>query len=318
MVLQQCSKRRVAACAVFASMLLTRPACRVLVVAPRMAGRSGSSRSLHRACEEGDRFASTRDEEPIFTDDEDDEDDEGMVDQDYEAQDDGSEEVAELLDVIHEILGMAKKIACEEPGIQEQAVQRQSSVNQLACERLLKTRLDFLPPLRTVQIGSSSVDGQGLFATRDMLEGQIMTFYPGDVLAYWHGNTSRPSKVTWDSHVPPELVESIQGDLGRLLSYELSDSSNDGFYSLIGHPELVDDPNYLGHMLNDGAQWHEDDSTEAYERASALSANAEFMCIHGCHYAVVASRRIDRGEEIFASYGLRYWRRHWKRWHDTP
>ena len=77
--------------------------------------------------------------------------------------------------------------------------------------------------------------------------------------------------------------------------------------SLVGDPTLVDDPAYLGHMLNDAMACQSISDLSSYAIATASHVNAAHKPLLGCHFASVTTRRVEAGSELFASYGPAYW-----------
>jgi len=130
-------------------------------------------------------------------------------------------------------------------------------------EVLLSSRLD-LPFLHRTTIGPSNIDGagRGLFAAEDIMDGEVITCYPGDVLmydvpsSYDDEDGCVESIALWGAHVPEQHVWDddavFDGTESQppLTSYVLS---VDDHYSVMGHPSLDDNPAYYGHFANDGA-----------------------------------------------------------------
>jgi len=171
--------------------------------------------------------------------------------------------------------------------------------------------------LRRVRLDTEgSVAGVGLFTARDVKAGELLTLYPGDVLAHLPSDA-----VVWGPHVNERLRCTDDDSFNALIDYGVS--VDDDNYSVIGHPELNHDSSYLGHFTNDACRWlpPEFDSLpeadgdfsdeEAYEAASQSRANAMHTDLaEGLHMATVATRDIQKGEEVFVSYGADYWFEH--------
>ena len=74
-------------------------------------------------------------------------------------------------------------------------------------KRLLRTRFQDLE-LDRCAVGKSAIHGRGLFATRDIAPGELVTLYPGDALLSWpDGDAASRSagceiKALFGSHVP--------------------------------------------------------------------------------------------------------------------
>jgi SET domain len=189
------------------------------------------------------------------------------------------------------------------------------------CEAMLRTRLPDLR-LNRCRVGPSTLGagaGRGLFASRDIRCGELVTLFPGDALLLW--NASRGVGdfgeggvgVLFGRHVVGEDrdPDRVASDLARRYEVKISDSR-----SLVADPRRIDDAAYLGHIMNDGAALllREDESGNCaaaartrYSRLSHERHNAAFFVSEGCHLAALATRDIAGGEEIFVSYGEGYW-----------
>ena len=78
--------------------------------------------------------------------------------------------------------------------------------------------------------------------------------------------------------------------------------------SVLADPSLLDDVAYVSHVINDAAVCASPDQADAYAAASARRANARHTTLaDGRHVATVATRHIEAGEELFVTYGARYW-----------
>ena len=77
---------------------------------------------------------------------------------------------------------MAQQLADVRAYYREQGELEQQDV----CRHLLASRIDALR-LNRCRVGSSDLHGNGLFATRAIEEGELITFYPGDAVILWLG-----------------------------------------------------------------------------------------------------------------------------------
>jgi len=186
-------------------------------------------------------------------------------------------------------------------------------------DKQLKRRVADLSIART-RVAASTVPeaGMGLFATRDIAEGELVTMYPGDALAMWSeeegvlgSNSIHEAFVAVDR--PPELEWSIQWKAQdeEFISQAMCYAVRIGPYrAIIGDPAERSDAAYLGHMANDAAMCvRPGTATRVYAIASEAAANVglDTKAMRGCHHAVVATRPITCGSEIFLSYGKSYW-----------
>ena len=185
---------------------------------------------------------------------------------------------------------------------------RNFTLQQLAREWMLNSRIDGLRINRTILRTEGAVSGYGLFATRDIRPGELISCYPGDVLMY-HPTDG----ILFGGHVPNGIreVDLVDG----WLDYSLAEDEE---YAVVGIPDLNQDPAYLGHFANDGARLLgvDDGAADDYLAASERARNAQHVDVaDGLHMVTLATRRIHLGEEIFVSYGEDYWREYNSRHH---
>ena len=170
------------------------------------------------------------------------------------------------------------------------------------CRNMLCTRLDDLR-LARARVGESEHHGRGVFATRDIAEGELITFFPGDALMLWQDAGKRDHGLFFGKHVPKEArgagsVDELRRD------YELT---VDATRTIVGDPQRADDPAYIGHMCNDGAACVTLDARAHYAVETARACNAAFFPVEGCHMWTKAIRPIAEGDEVLVSYGEGYW-----------
>jgi len=164
--------------------------------------------------------------------------------------------------------------------------------------------------LDKVEVKKSKVHGYGVFSKKNILKGELITFYPGDFVEFYpKGDKIKDNHMT--SIIRSERFEKHFGDTtdtkfrDNNYSYDLNKH-----YSIIGSPHFKGDPNYMGHFINDGAKSNSTKkSNEIYKTITMLKANCIFHNLkEDLHVAVVSTKKIKRGEELFISYGLGYWK----------
>lgn len=209
---------------------------------------------------------------------------------------------------------------------------RNLSPDEYTREALMTARIPGLALSRT-RLGPSTIPGagRGLFASRDIAGGDVVTCYPGDALLFAPPDDGHDEEedgpdeiVVWAEHVnapdrwDDDEVFDGNAETGRPLTdyaFEMC-----GSYSVLALPALDADPAYSGHFSNDGAGHHAYDAggagagveegIAAYVRESLGLSNAVHMPVEDCHVATVATRDIVAGEEIFVTYGPDYWLDH--------
>lgn len=177
------------------------------------------------------------------------------------------------------------------------------------CLRLLSTRFPDLM-LNRCYIAKSTIleAGFGVFAKRNIHEGELITLYPGDaVLIDNHeDNDDAVMAVMFGSHIKQEdrNFDRVTSPFARSYEMEINDNT-----SIIGDPNLRDYAAYLGHFINDGASLGSFDeySRKLYAKGTLSKFNAAVLVFEGAHMGAVATRKIMKGEEIFLSYGEGYW-----------
>lgn len=181
------------------------------------------------------------------------------------------------------------------------------------CDQIRSTRFRNLALSRS-EARPSTVHGNGLFATRRIEADELITLYPGDALLAWgdeHGGRMGPRGCPLQAMYGPHVSEEERASPDFFL---LRDDARDFEVacgrrrSIVGDPARGADPAYLGHLGNDAACLLPGGDVAAYEKISNAGANAAHLSLEGCHVVTVATRAIDVGEEILASYGEGYWR----------
>lgn len=160
--------------------------------------------------------------------------------------------------------------------------------------------------LGSVEARPSPVHGTGVFATKDIDEGAVVTLYPADILL-----EKTIGKGGANAFMMPRVAKirglrhgTAQATVLDLQPYKFNLNKT---LSIIGDPRLNRDPAYLGHLINDGVT--RSDHTElSYLREAMQKNNCRFhVCAENRHVAMIAMRKIWAGEELFVTYGLPYW-----------
>lgn len=220
-------------------------------------------------------------------------------------------------ELFSETLRELREDLASQPAAQLKGQQRGLTADQIACESLMCTRFTSgfeAQGFCRVYLAPSTIPGAGagVFASEDFEEGDILTFYPGDILTFSRHprrstRSAKTRSIIWGAHVPAELQVDKPS---KWVDYEVAVSD---VYTIMGHPSLLDDMAYVGHMVNDGAMPQScaggDAAGEsaAYIATSEKLANAAHIDLAGCHAAVVATRAVKADEELFVTYGVEYW-----------
>lgn len=197
------------------------------------------------------------------------------------------------------------------------------------CLKLLSTRLPNIRLHRCFVAPSTVVGaGNGLFASRDIANDELITMYPGDAVLIQSPSTTPPAPapaapspentksppdsppvvgVMFGSHIQGQDRIPNQVTTPEARSYEMEINK---YTSIVADPQIgFKDPAYLGHFANDGEALYEFDaaSREIYSKASVERHNAAHFVMEGAHMVTVATKPVAKGEEIFVSYGEGYW-----------
>jgi hypothetical protein len=146
--------------------------------------------------------------------------------------------------------------------------------------------------INRVSVKKSEIHDKGLFATKDIMAGDILTIYPADYVEHRGTISKRTSKR---SKLPPKQA---------LGDYVLKYNSK---ISFVGNPQATDDNgDYLGHYANAGAAFYK--TVKEYKAKIDKYSNARFKkADFGPLIYLVAVKSISKGEEILVDYGLEYW-----------
>ena len=162
-------------------------------------------------------------------------------------------------------------------------------------DRALK-RLTLPRRMFPVVVGASPLHGRGVFATRDIAEGELLTLYPPDGLAYFQGGRVQCISDADDEH---------ETFMMRFYAQQLSQT-----VQLLGDPDQDQDPAYIGHLINDSVGPPGSRSPEELEAAWALHNARPVSVYTQVEVAFVATRPIEKGDEILTTYGSCYWANH--------
>ena len=163
-------------------------------------------------------------------------------------------------------------------------------------------RLQWPGTMFPVVCKKSRVHGKGVFATRDIREGEVLTLYPPDMVSIYNGDNTWMSFETGNA----KRQKPLRVLLDRY-SFKLGEEENIDNVQIIGYPELDQGSTYLGHMINDAAGPCERE--EQYWARALKRVNALPKRVHsGAHFMYTATRDIPKGSEVLTAYGPDYWR----------
>ena len=157
------------------------------------------------------------------------------------------------------------------------------------------SKLDFL--MDNVEVRQSKIHNLGVFAKKSILKNSIITLYPVNFF-YFRGKHEKGGLLLSTYDIKPNFIP-----------FEYSIMLNENII-VCGDPNIKNNNNYLGHIINDGFKLI-DNNEEIYTTISNKRKNAIIAPMKSdlpIFLTVVASRDIEKDEEIFTSYGIEYWR----------
>ena len=162
--------------------------------------------------------------------------------------------------------------------------------------------------LNKVKLKKSNIHGYGVFAKRKIFKNELITFYPGDIVEY-HPNADNNITLSYTSkRYENKFGKNIHDDIFKKyrnndFAYDINDQ-----YTIIGCSYFTDNPNYLGHYINDGGKTNSTEkSNEIYMKITNIKRNCDFYSLKDLHIAIIAMKDIEIEDELFIRYGIEYW-----------
>jgi SET domain-containing protein len=136
--------------------------------------------------------------------------------------------------------------------------------------------------LNKVYIKKSNIEGLGVFAKHNIKCGEILTLYPSDIVRV-------PNKGNLYYEFTSE----------RNLVFKEKYAYQTDYCIIAGDSTCIDDMNLVGHIVNDSCanSCHYDTSNN----------NCIYYPYHMFVF-IVASKNINKDEELLVSYGVDYWK----------
>lgn len=131
--------------------------------------------------------------------------------------------------------------------------------------------------LCSVEVRDRPDGAPGVFATQDISLGHIITFFPGDHVAFAPTPGSKAQLRLSSDRVRGKPLKNIDRAYACAI---------DAHFTVQGDPECIDNPNYLAHVIR--------------KEQSDMPANCKLTTVHGIAVAATATRDIAADEEISA------------------
>ena len=162
-------------------------------------------------------------------------------------------------------------------------------------------------------IGKSEIKSaeNGLFAKKDILKGEMVTFYPGDIASYVPNEDKikheHVSLETYSQRFKTQFEKNIKKERDATAMMNKYTYDVDTNYRIIGSPYFRDDTNYMGHFINDGAKLNPTETGKEYLEASLLKSNCGYCHMKDLLIGIVATENIKKDDEFYITYGVEYW-----------
>jgi len=170
--------------------------------------------------------------------------------------------------------------------------------------------------LDRVYLSTSSVHGFGVFSKSEAKAGDILTYYPCDMLEVRGSRYSKGESETIVRKGEPNITSE---DLNRTDDYITHFQRVKGAdLSVRGDPAKVRQNGCLGHMINDGCEQNPMKVEESAYKTQASQTTNVNVVLGTCYIAIVAIRDIAPQQELFTSYGYSYWSDRRKRLGEDP
>ena len=163
--------------------------------------------------------------------------------------------------------------------------------------------------------------GKGLFANRDFTKGEFITCFPIDCTLYQDDEDNGKTKVCYSPGIDMDALEKRGSGNAVLANRKFAHLVSDSGMPLSMAMPVVDEqgdsdtsPYYWGHWADDAARLEPRASNarraeKEYADASYAAANAtHIMVANGIFVWTVATRNIAKGDEIFVTHGVNWWR----------
>lgn len=175
---------------------------------------------------------------------------------------------------------------------------------------------DFIIEYSDIKISKSTKHGLGVFATKNIPKGVIITLYPIDAFQLLEDDDEY-------HYVYQNNNDKFISNYGEYLNiYTLSgNSSLVGEFGITGDPNKINNKLFIGHMINDSiGNCYQNIPLSELESNNDLTDSIinKYSCMENINCSlemlpdiplayVITERDIKKGEELLTSYGEKYW-----------
>ncbi len=171
--------------------------------------------------------------------------------------------------------------------------------------------LNFSLKNNKIYIKKSNVHGLGVFAKEQIKKGTIITLYPPHYVVLYPNGRSKKNEQVIKGLIKSDIV------IDNNLEYECVLHNQyhfdiDESYSICGDRQIINDMNFVGHMLNDGAGYpfkndYNKKDFNLYNELSIEKNNSKFDIIDNIYVVIITTKDINIDDEILTAYGYSYW-----------
>lgn len=173
---------------------------------------------------------------------------------------------------------------------------RGNQSNEETRVEILLSNTDILSgKINKVYISKSEYHGNGVFASRDIKRGEIITLYPSTYIFIGDKMITNLTNIE-------KKERQITFDIKQRYTYAF-----DNNFMICGHPLALEDPSFVGHMVNDGVSLRSEKHSSLYNSVAPRKNNSIYYDIMNVCCAIVATRDIQKDEEVLVTYGCKYW-----------
>ena len=163
-----------------------------------------------------------------------------------------------------------------------------------------------------VEARQSNIHGTGLFATKDLEMGTLVTLYRPDLTV---DDTGKPHDRPGRRRLLPGFSEgpsSGEPPVLRVAAGRKDERGPGGLSAVLGRGQPgqgASSEGFLGHLANDGASCADDGDVERYLAESAGRANACLVPLCVPLMGLVLASDVKSGDELLVTYGYDAWLR---------
>jgi len=122
---------------------------------------------------------------------------------------------------------------------------KEMNIDKLRIDLMMKKSFT---DLDNAEVRKSEIHGNGVFAKKDIKIDEIITFYPADILQLYIGDDESILRFS-KKYLEFYNEENFKSNFDKISNCYRYNCNNRN--SIIGDPAFIDNPNYLGHMIND-------------------------------------------------------------------